>query len=108
MRFLHRACLLFFGLGVLSLLIASVNELFSLGMFPDGYPAGETNAAGESVGSSYGHFMLVGGIITLVALLLGSYLHYRLSRRYERLAIMMEAMRAQGYQEALQEDEPEL
>jgi len=105
MRFWYRICQLYYSLGILSLLIATADQVFGWNLFPNGYPAGETNAAGQSVGSSYGHFMLVAGATTLVAFLLGTFLNYRLNRRYEEAIVVMEAIRAQGYEEA--QDEPE-
>lgn len=110
MRFWYRTCQLFYGLGILSLVIATANQVFGWNMFPNGYPAGGTNSHGESVGSSYGHFMVVAGATTLVALLLGYFLQHRLRRRYAEGMLMMEEMRYQGYQEALEDpdDEPDL
>jgi len=107
MLFLFRTCQFFAGCGLLSMVLVTADEIFGLGIWPNGYPAGETNARGEAIGSSYGHFMLVAVITVVVATLLGSFLAVRMRRREERAILfleMLELAEAEEEEEALRED----
>jgi hypothetical protein len=103
MRFLVKVCALFFVCGLLSMLLGTADQLFDLGLWHGAYPPIQTDANGVQTASTYGEFMLYAGGTTLFALLLGSYLWYRLQRRYEAAVLFMEAVRAQGYEEAREE-----
>lgn len=92
MRFLLKLCGWFFGIGVLGVIVATANQIFGLGMFPNGYPVGKTTEQGQQVGGSYGEFMLVAGVTLAVTCLLGMFLMWRLQRRQERAELLLTAL----------------
>lgn len=101
MRFLFRVCQFFFFCGLLLMFIGTADELFDLGIWHGQYPLGDYNKQGEQLPATYGHFMMWAGIITAVAFLLGTFLMYRLRRRAIGVFLFMEAIRVQGFTEAL-------
>jgi hypothetical protein len=77
MRFLVRAASVLFAFGLLGLMIATGNELFKLGMFPDGYPS---FSGGEDT-ASYGRYMAETAIYTAVCGIVGFALWSRFGDR---------------------------
>lgn len=72
-----KVCAFFFVAGLLSILLASVNELFNLGIWHAGdYPVLGTDKSGASttVPGSYGKFMVQFTIIVVASGVLGSIL----------------------------------
>lgn len=86
-RFLLKVCAFFFAAGLLSLVLGTLNEVFGLGIWHSGgYPGIFTfnEEAGQGVQQEpvgYGQFMLEFGAVTLGALLLGTFIQWRLRVR---------------------------
>jgi len=104
----YRICKFFFVGGILSALLGTADHLFSLGIWHGGYPPVQTDANGHQTESTYGQFLLYAGMTMLLALIVGSWLRVRLTRRAERAFALLEAMRIQGIEEgeALNEKAP--
>ena len=76
MRFLMKVCAFFFVVGLLSIALASLNELFNLGIWHGDYPVLGTDKSGASttIPGSYGKFMVQFTIIVVASGVLGSIL----------------------------------
>jgi hypothetical protein len=109
MRFLWKVCAFFFAAGLLSLALATANEVLNLGIWHDDYPSIFTFDEGRQVEVpvSYGRFMLEFGAITLGALLLGTFLHWRLRVREADLVAWVESMDDEERREFLADLEEE-
>lgn len=89
-RFLLKVCAFFFAAGLLSLVLGTLNEVFGLGIWHSGgYPGiftfnEEPGQAVQQEPVGYGQFMLEFGAITLGALLLGTFIRWRLHVREMR------------------------
>lgn len=87
------------------MILATANHVFGWDLWGvGGYPALVREDQSAPRVTSYGNFMLQVGSITLGAMLLGTFLMYRLRVRYERTWALLEAIRSEGYAEALQAD----
>lgn len=90
MRFLLKVCAFFFAVGLLSLALGTLNEVFGLGAWHSGgYPGVFTfdETAGHVVHQEpvgYGQFILEFGAVTLGAMLLGTFILWRLRLREMR------------------------
>jgi hypothetical protein len=89
-RFLLKVCAFFYVMGLLSLALGTLNEIFGLGIWHSGgYPGLFTfnEEAGQAMRQEpvgYGQFVLEFGAVTLGAMLLGTFIMWRLRIREMR------------------------
>lgn len=103
MRLLYRLCQLMFAAGLLSLVLATLNELFGLGIWEhNDYPSLAHNAQGQELPTTYGTFMWRFALVTVIAGVIGAVLHAYLVRRELRA---LEAAAVVATLEEMDEDE---
>jgi len=86
LRWIMYACAFIVGIGLLSIALGGMNEMFDLGIWQDDYPGifsqRETEQGNlESEPVSYGTFAGEAGILVGIATVIGAPLHYFLGDR---------------------------